>query len=879
MTNKLAIYKSKRDFDVTSEPAEGGDTGQELTFVIQKHWASRLHYDFRLEWGGVMLSWAVPKGPSYDPADKRMAVHVEDHPLSYSSFEGDIPEGEYGAGKVIVWDAGTWHPVGDAEQGLRKGDLKFELRGKKLLGRWVLVRMKKAWSKQEAWLLIKERDDYAKSSTEFSVVDEFPDSVKTLLSAETPEPAKPATLNPTAPARRRHGTDGKKSKVEASASSGMPPEAVKAVLPETFSPQLATLVDGPPSDVQHWLYEIKFDGYRVLTRIEAGEVKLFTRNGNDWTHRLPALHASILKAKLPEGWYDGEIVVLSSHGVPDFGALQNSFDAEKTKAVVYYLFDVPYMGGFDLREAPLVVRRELLRQALLKNKSDTLRFSDVFDAPPASVVTSACQLGLEGVIAKRKDSTYRSSRSDDWIKLKCSHRQEFVIGGWTDPKCTRTGLGSLLLGVHDDQGALLYAGNVGTGFNKENLAEITAKLAEVASPANPFQSKAGIAGRPHWVQPTLVAEVTFGEWTEANRIRHAVFHGLRTDKPAASIVRETAASAPKAIEAKSSMDQTVKPMRERADAHASLSVPVPVPPGPVSHRLSNRLRLTHPDRVIDKSTGLTKLELVRYYGLVGKLMMEHLQDRPVSLVRAPAGIGGQLFFQKHAETEKLPGVEQVDPALDPSHPAMLEIVSRDGLLSCAQWNVVEFHTLNASTSAFEQPDRVVFDLDPGEGVNWEMIQQGAQTVKIFLNQLGLVPYLKTSGGKGLHVVVPIKPTTDWDTVRGFSQAVVQHLSKMLPQMFVAKAGSSHRVGRIFIDWMRNGLGATTACAWSARARPGLGISVPVAWEELNMLKSGAHWTVVTVQARFDMGNKPWSTYATSATKLELAAKTLGYEPP
>jgi bifunctional non-homologous end joining protein LigD len=692
MTDKLGLYKSKRDFKITSEPAEGGEVGQELTFVVQKHWASRLHYDFPLEWGGVMLSWAVPKGPSYDMADKRMAVHMEDHPISYSSFDGDVPEGEYGGGKVIVWDAGTWHPVGDAEEGLRKGDLKFELRGKKLRGWWVLVRMKKAWGKQE-------RDEYARPSSEFSVVDEFPDSVKALLGMETAKPAKKAIRKTDTPAKQA-GTAARKTKAAAAATlAGMPPEAVKAALPETLSPQLATLVDGPPPDPKNWVYEIKFDGYWVLTRIEGKDVKLSTRNGNDWTQRLPALHAALLKARLLEGWYDGEIVVLSSHGVPDFGALQNSFDAEKTKGVVYYLFDAPYMGGFDLCEAPVVARRELLRQVLLKNKSDALRFSDVFDAPPASVVTSACQLGLEGVIAKCKDSTYRSSRSDDWIKLKCSLRQEFVIGGWTDPKGTRTGLGSLLLGVHDDQGALLYAGNVGTGFNKENLAEITLKLAKVASPTNPFPSKEGIIGRPHWVKPTLVAEVTFGEWTEANRIRHAVFHGLRTDKPASSILRETAASAPKAAKPKASAKTAIDATQGRAETPAS----APASAGPVSHALSSQVRITHPERVIDTSTGITKLELVRYYALMGEMMMEHLKGRPVSLVRAPAGIGARLFFQKHAETEKLPGVAQLDPALYPSHPAMLEIVSKEGLLSAAQWNVVEFHTLNTGTASFAHP--------------------------------------------------------------------------------------------------------------------------------------------------------------------------------
>jgi bifunctional non-homologous end joining protein LigD len=345
--DKLSVYKAKRDFKITSEPAEGGEQGSQLTFVVQKHWASSLHYDFRLELGGVMLSWAVPKGPSYDPHDKRMAIHVEDHPISYSSFEGQIPEGQYGAGKVIVWDAGTWHPVGDPEEGLRRGDLKFELHGKKLLGKWVLVRIKNARGKQEAWLLIKEKDEYVKPASEFSVVDEFPDSVKALLEPKVPKKAtKPAAK---APARTAKAARASAAAADPASSAGLPPEAVNAALPKSLAPQLATLVDGPPPDPENWVYEIKFDGYRLLTRVEGTDAGLFTRNGNDWTHRLPALHAAMLKAKLPDGWYDGEIVVLSSHGVPDFGALQNSLDSEKTRDVVYYLFDAPYLGGYDLR--------------------------------------------------------------------------------------------------------------------------------------------------------------------------------------------------------------------------------------------------------------------------------------------------------------------------------------------------------------------------------------------------------------------------------------------------------------------------------------------------------------------------------------------------
>jgi bifunctional non-homologous end joining protein LigD len=846
--DKLDRYKAKRNFSITTEPADGGEHGVDaLSFVIQKHWASRLHYDFRLELDGTMKSWAVPKGPSYDSHDKRMAVHVEDHPISYSSFEGTVPAKQYGAGKVIIWDRGTWHPIGDPEQGYRDGNLKFELRGHKMRGKWALIRIKSRTDKQDAWLLLKEKDAYTKSASEFSVVDEFPDSVKDL---DPPMPAAAVSTTLATPTSQKRATERPRPK-----GSPLHPSAIKAALPNQLSPQLATLVDGPPRDPDNWVYEIKFDGYRLLARIDGASVRLFTRNGNDWTDKLTGLQAALKKAKLPPGWYDGEIVVLGDSGVPDFGALQNSFDDRKTQDIVYFLFDLPYGAGYDLRQVPLVERRAVLEAALTKVESDAIRFSSVFDAPPESVVSSACRLGLEGVIAKKRDSVYRSARSADWIKLKCSLRQEFVIGGWTDPKGGRTGFGSLLLGVYDDIGKLKYAGNVGTGFNDKTLKEIKAKLDEVPATASPFAEKTTIVGRPNWVKPRLVAEATFGEWTAAGHIRHSVFHGLRTDKPATAIIREKAASAP-------------SPARAKAGEKAA-----PIE----AHALSSKLRVTNPDRVIDKSTGITKIELVRYYGLVGDLMMEHLTGRPISLVRAPSGIGGQLFFQKHAETEKLSGIRQLDPALYISHPAMLEVATKEGLMSAAQWNVVEIHTLNTGTTTFVNPDRLIFDLDPGEGVTWVQVQEAAHVMHVFLGQLGLSSFLKTSGGKGLHVVVPIKKTHDWDTAKGFSQAVVVHLTKTLPQMFVAKSGPRNRIGKIFIDYLRNGLGATTVCAWSARARPGLGISVPVDWDELPKLTGGDHWSIRSVQTRLNKGNDPWKGYSTSSKTLNSAMKTLGYK--
>jgi bifunctional non-homologous end joining protein LigD len=845
VSDALRQYKAKRDFSVTSEPADGGRASAgALSFVIQKHWASHLHYDLRLELDGTMKSWAVPKGPSLDSKDKRMAVQVEDHPIAYSSFEGTIPAGEYGAGKVIIWDTGRWQPIGDAIQGYLAGQLKFELHGRKLRGKWVLVRMKGKDEKQPPWLLIKEKDEFVRPAAEFSVVDEMPDSVKPSSQAVRRTGRKRA---PVAAAQ----TPGKKNSLRSS-QTGLPAGATKAPMPAILAPQLATLVDSPPSDPLAWSYEIKFDGYRLMSRIEGAAIKLYTRNGNDWTSKLLALQKAIANAKLPDGWYDGEMVMLNEKGVPDFGALQQSFDAAKTKDIVLFLFDIPYVNGHDLREVPLRERRALLQSVLDKSTSDRVRFSEAFDAPAESVVASACKLGLEGIIAKRLDSTYVSRRSAAWIKLKCSQRQEFVIGGYTDPQGSRVGIGALLLGVHDKDGALRYAGKVGTGFDDRMLGSLKGHLEKLTVARSPFSKPTAIEGRPHWVKPQLVAEVTFGEWTRAGIIRHSVFHGLRTDKPASAIIQEKPADT-KGV-AKSDSATTANR----------------------SHALNPTLRVTHPERVIDPSTGITKIELVRYYGLVSDLMMTHLKGRPVSLVRAPSGVTGQLFFQKHAETEKLPGIRQLDPALYISHPPLLEIADKQGILSAAQWNVVEFHTLNTGTKSLQCPDRMIFDLDPGEGVEWDKVRDAASLVHALLQELKLPAFLKTSGGKGLHVVVPLRQVHDWDTVKGFSQAVVIHLAKTIPQRFVAKTGPKNRVGKVFVDYLRNSVGATTACGWSARARPGLGISVPVAWEELASLKGGDHWTVRTAHTRLDEGNRAWDGYSKSASRLTSAMKMLHY---
>jgi bifunctional non-homologous end joining protein LigD len=832
----LRTYREKRNFEATPEPAGGGVANEgERTFVIQKHWATRLHYDFRLELEGTMKSWAVPKGPSYDPADKRMAMPTEDHPISYNRFEGTIPPGNYGAGKVIIWDKGVWVPTEDPHKGYRDGRLKFEMRGHKMHGHWTLVRMngRGEGKRPDPWLLIKERDEWARPSSEFSVVDEMPDSVRDR--EDRPQHA-----------RRRASS--------ASQPDGPPAGARKASLPTELQPELATLVDEPPGDASNWIFEIKFDGYRMLARAQHGRVKLITRNGNDWTAKLKHLQEALESMDLPDGWYDGEIIMPGEHGPSDFQALQGAFDSARTADIVYYVFDLPYCAGYNLREVPLVQRREVLERIVERKPHEQVRFSEEFDAPPAKVLESACRLGLEGVIGKRRDSAYATRRSSDWIKLKCHQRQEFVIGGWTDPQGSRTGIGSLLLDVHDDQGHLQYAGNVGTGFNEETLRDLRARLDKLASDKSAFAPNSTIPKKPHWVKPQLVCEIAFGEWTRDGRIRHSVFHGLRADKPPRNIVRE-----------KARHDAPVdKPAKTTKAAKPAAGLP-------------STLRVSSPDRIVDAQSGLKKIDLVRYYALVTALMWPHLKDRPIAMVRAPDGIGGELFFQKHLDRYKLAGIEPLDPALVPSRPPMVYVAKPEGLLSAAQMNVIEIHTWNGVRTAIDKPDRVTFDLDPGEGVGWRQVQEAAQLVHAFLDELGLPGFLKTSGGKGLHIVVPLKKQFDWDTVKDFSRVVVEHLSRTIPDRFVAKSGGSNRVGKIFIDYLRNGYGATTVCAWSARARPGLGISVPVRWDELGALKGGAHWTVATVHERLDEGNEPWADYDKKRATLSKAMKAIGFE--
>jgi bifunctional non-homologous end joining protein LigD len=825
---KLARYRTKRDFAVTPEPSASTSRvhagAAALRFVIQKHWASRLHYDFRLELEGVLLSWAVPKGPCYDPSKKQMAVHVEDHPVDYANFEGTIPPKQYGAGTVIVWDRGTWEPVGDAVQGMKAGKLVFHLHGEKLAGLWELVRISKPDDKQDQWMLFKKRDEWARPLDEYDVIKALPDSViaDPLGLIEEREPRAP---------RRSHTND---ERIDLSAAESAP-------LPAKLEPQLATLVSTLPTS-GNWVTETKLDGYRLLARVDGKRVKLFTRNGHDWTAKFPTLKAEIQQLPVTSAWLDGEIVVLKD-GIPNFSALQDAIDGATNEEIRFFLFDLMYLDGQDFKKVPLWSRRARVA-TILEAAGEHLIFSQDFDAPPAQVFKAAAGLGLEGLVLKRRDSPYESGRTESWLKAKARLRQELVICGMTGRGGNAGEVGSLLLGYYVGK-KLHDAGSVGTGWNSKTARDLWQQLAPLRVDDTPFDTPVRKPGRwskrakgsEVWVKPILVAEVEFAEWTAEGVVRQASFRGLRLDKPARSVVREGG--------------RTELPT---------------APP---------ELKITHPERVIDASADVTKADLVRFYASVAEWMLPHLKDRPVALVRAPEGVSGQLFFQKHAERTAMPGLAAHDRELWPGHPPLLTVDTAEALLAAAQMNTIEFHTWNSVVSHLDKPDRVIFDLDPGEGVKWLHVQEAAQLVRALLSELGLEAWLKTSGGKGLHVVVPLTPRPSYATVKSFSQSFVRHLAKTIPDRFSAVSGPVNRVGKVYVDYLRNGKAQTTAAAFSARARPGMGVSMPVAWEQLGDLKGGAQWNVQTAREYLSFQTTdPWGKFWSCAQSLTAAIKYL-----
>ncbi len=821
----LDTYRRKRDFEKTPEPkGADGKAAAGNSFVVQKHDARRLHYDFRLEMDGVLKSWAVTRGPSLVPSEKRLAVHVEDHPLDYGDFEGTIPKGEYGGGTVIVWDRGTWKPEGDPKNGLKKGHLEFMLEGEKLSGRWHLVRMaKRPREKRDNWLLIKGDDEQARSEDDPDILEERPESVKTGREVADVAGEEPGWSS-------RTGKIDKAPQKAAPAVRG----TKKARMPDFVAPQLAALKPHAPAG-KGWIHEIKFDGYRLQARIEKGKVKLLTRSGLDWTAKFGDDVPKALGAlPVEQAILDGELVVEASGGASDFSALQADLSAGRANRFVYYAFDLLYLDGRDLRGAALVDRKAALAK-LLEGRPDKLRYSDHFEEDGEMVLRHACRLSLEGVVSKRATAKYASGRGRDWVKSKCSDRQEMVIGGFMPSTTSKQAIGSLVLGVYDD-GKLRHVGRVGTGFSRDVAHDLYTRLSALERKTSPFADKLDAVARRgvRFVKPQLVAEVEFRDWTADGRLRHAAFRGLREDKPAGEVVRE---------------DEGV------ATRKASTS----------------KVKLTHPDRVYWKDAGVTKEGLASYYAQVWRLMAPHVVSRPLALVRCPQGTAKQCFFQKHG-WKGMSGeiLTRRDPQGDGEDDTLIAVDSLDGLVGLVQGASLEIHTWQASLDELEKPDQLVIDLDPGDGVAWSTVIDAALEVRERLDAAKLTAFVKTTGGKGLHVVAPLKPAVGWDGVKDFARQLADSMEADAPDSFIAKATKAERKGRIFVDYLRNGRGATAIAPYSTRAQKGATVAMPLGWEDLGPEIGPGYFTVDNAMARLDnLAADPWGDFRKAAAPLKV----------
>ena len=838
---ELTTYHGKRRFDVTAEPK--GTVGRKKgnAFVIQKHDATRLHYDLRLELDGVMKSWAVTRGPSLNPNDKRLAVQVEDHPVEYNTFEGTIPEKEYGGGTVMVWDRGTWTPEYDAHKGLKKGHLQFTLDGKKLHGGWHLVRMhRRRGEKRDNWLLIKQKDEAARSARDKDILEEQPLSVKTGRTME--EIAGGAKKSATKKATPRQKAGRKKTAKAATAKGAAKRKSKRKCagdpLPDFVPPSLATLSDKAP-EAGNWIHEIKFDGYRIQARLEDGKAKLLTRKGLDWTHKFSDVAKAVAGLPATTALIDGELVVNDERGVSSFSALQRALKSGDSGAMSYYVFDLLHLNGDDLRPLPLTHRKAALAQ-LLKEAGDTgpIHLSESIKEPGPVLVKHAYKLGLEGIISKRANASYHSGRGHDWLKTKCSDRQEFVIAGFAPSTADKHSVGALVLGTYKGK-QLIYAGRAGTGFTHQTARDLYRKFKPLALNRSPFGTvppEERDARMPVWLSPKLVAEIEFKGWTHGDRVRQSSFQGLREDKSATDVVRE--------IKTAAATNRTATANRKSPPVKSGKSVTI-----------MGGITLTHPDRVYWEDVGITKKDLAEFYCKIWKWIAPHLVGRPISLLRCPDGATGQCFFQKHASA----GI-----SADHLHPVpeddgkILSLDDLDGLLSLVQAGVLEVHVRGSTIDHLGDADRLVFDLDPGPGTDWKDVVAAARDVRERLARLKLKTFLKTSGGKGLHVILPIKPTP-WDKAKEFCHAVANVMAQDDPDRYVATATKSKRKGRIFIDYLRNSREATTVAPFSTRARPGAAVSVPIDWSELGTLKSADQYTVKNVPQRLSRQRKdPWA---------------------
>ncbi|QFU16129.1 DNA ligase D [Microvirga thermotolerans] len=824
---KLATYRAKRDFTKTSEPKGATSRRSGSSFVVQKHDASRLHYDFRLEMDGVLKSWAVAKGPSLVPGEKRLAVEVEDHPVDYGDFEGTIPEGQYGGGTVMLWDRGTWTPEGDPHEDYATGRLSFRLDGEKLRGTWHLIRMRHPREKRSSWLLIKGDDEHARGPDDPDILEEAPLSVKTGRSLDEIAGRKAA---------KKRAAKKKAQAAPSKAQARAKPSPQAGPMPDKVEPCLATLVEEVPTG-PGWIHEVKWDGYRLLAFVADGRVRLVTRNGKDWTKRFPGIAGALSALPVESAILDGEAVMLDENGVSSFAALQQALSSE-TKGVasdaVFYAFDLLYRDGDDLRPLPLGERKARLAKLLAKSrKAGPVRYSE-HRTQGGSMIRTVCRKGLEGVVSKRVDLPYRGGRNEDWVKTKCTDEQEFVIAGYVPSTAYENAIGSLVLGYYDKD-RLAYAGRTGTGFTRDLARDLFRRLRPLRTDRPPFSGRLGAQQRRGvvWVRPELIGQVEFRGWTADGIVRHAAFKGLREDKDAKDVTRE------KRHALSASESGGAKTMSANGTAIAGIA-------------------LTHPDRILWEDQGLTKQELAGFYVDIAEWLLPHLVDRPLTLIRCPSGAKKSCFVQRHSWAGLSDAVHRETVRDEGGEMDVLTVGDIRGVVALVQAGVLEMHVWGATLADLDRPDRLIFDLDPGEGVPWTRVVEGARAIRERLKAAGLESFVKTTGGKGVHVVAPLTPGAPWDEALRFSRGLAQAMAADEPDRYTTTSVKRERAGRIFIDYLRNNREASAVAPYSTRARPGAPVSTPVSWEELADVAPNG-FTVRNLRKRLaSLKQDPWA---------------------